>query len=60
MGANKELKTEKELQKFGRGAMNWRMNANRGITVIRWYNNGVVNLPHYTYVGNQNGNKVTR
>ena len=55
MGANKELKTEKELKKLGREAMNWRVDANSGITVIRWYDNGVVQLAS-SYVGNQNGN----
>ena len=44
MGTNKKLKTEKELKKLGRGAMDWRVNANSGITVIRWYDNGVVQL----------------
>ena len=34
--------------------MGWRMDANSGITVIRWYDNGA------SYVGNQNGDKVIR
>ena len=51
MGANKVSKTEKELKKFGRGAMDWRVDANSGITVIRWYDNGVIQLAS-SYVGN--------
>ena len=59
MGANKELKTDKELKKLRRGAMDWRVDANSGITVIRWYNNGLVQLAS-SYLGNQNGNNVIR
>ena len=59
MGAKKELKTEKELKKLGRGAMDWRVDANSGITVIRWYDNGVKQL-NSSFVGNQNGNKLIR
>ena len=39
--------------------MDWRVDVNSDITVIRWFDNGVVQLAS-SYVGNQNGNKVTR
>ena len=39
--------------------MHWRVDANSSITIIRWYDNGVVQLAS-SYVANQNGNKVIR
>ena len=38
--------------------MDWRMDANNNITAC-WYNYGVVQLAS-SYVGNQNGSKITR
>ena len=59
LGANKQLKTEKQLKDLGRGSMDWRVDANSGITAIRWYDNGVVQLAS-TYIGHEQGNKVKR
>ena len=59
LGANKQLKSEKQLKQLGRGSMDWRVDANREITVIRWYDNGVVQLAS-TFIGEELGNKVDR
>ena len=59
LGANKDLKIEKQLKELGRGSMDWRADANSGITAIRWYDNGIVQLVS-THIGNQQGKKVGR
>ena len=59
LGANKQLKSEKQLKQLGRGSMDWRVDANSGITVIRWYDNGVVQLAS-TFIGEEQGNTVDR
>ena len=59
LGANKDLKNEKQLKELGRGSMDWRADANSGITAIRWYDNGIVQLVS-THIGNQQGKKVGR
>ena len=43
-GAEKLLKSKKDLQKKGRGSMDWCVDANRNITVVRWFDNGIVQL----------------
>lgn len=58
-GASKLLKPEKELKKKGRGSMDWRVDANRGITVIRWLDNGIVQLIS-SNVGNELGSPAKR
>ena len=59
MGANKELMNEKQLKRSGRGAMDWRVDANRGITTIRWYDNGIVQLVS-SHIGHDLGKPVQR
>ena len=43
-GAQKLLTPEKELSKEGRGSLDYRVDANSGIMVLSWLDNGVVNL----------------
>ena len=38
------LKTNKEMQKEGRGAMDYRVDANTGLRIIKWLDNGPVHL----------------
>ena len=39
--------------------MDWRVDASNGITVIQWYDKGVVQLAS-TYIGHEHGNKAKR
>ena len=50
-GADKHLLSEKELKKKGRGSFDFVVEANSGVTVIRWFDNGLVQLLS-NYVGN--------
>ena len=59
VGANKQLKPEKQLKDLGRSLMDWHVDANNGITANQWYDNGVVQLAS-TYIGHEQGNKVKR
>ena len=43
-GADKHLLSEKELQKKGRGSFDFVDEVNSGVTVIRWFDNGLVQL----------------
>ena len=59
LGANKQRKGEKQLKGLGRGSMDWRVDANSGITAIWWYDNRVMQLAS-TYCGHKQRNKVKR
>lgn len=50
-GADKHLLSEKELTKKGRGSFDFVVEVNSGVTVIRWFDNGLVQLLS-NYVGN--------
>ena len=50
-GADKHLLAEKELKKKGRGSFDYVVEANSGVTVIRWFDNGLVQLLS-NYIGN--------
>ncbi|KAL9981764.1 hypothetical protein ACROYT_G010511 [Oculina patagonica] len=50
-GADKHLLAEKELKKNGRGSFDYVVEANSGVTVIRWFDNGLVQLLS-NYIGN--------
>lgn len=50
-GADKHMLAEKELKKKGRGSFDYVVEANSGVTVIRWFDNGLVQLLS-NYVGN--------
>ena len=43
-GGGRYLKSQKELQKDGRGSSDWVVEANSGIIVIRWLDNSAVQL----------------
>ena len=53
------LKSEKELQKIGRGATDMAVDANSGLTVVRWLNNSTVQLS-LTHSGIQPMSSVKR
>lgn len=50
-GADKHLLSEKELTKKGRGSFDFVVEVNSGVTAIRWFDNGLVQLLS-NYVGN--------
>lgn len=58
-GADKYLLSEKELKKKGRGSFDFVVEANSGVTVIRWFDNGLVQLLS-NYVGNDLAAQVRR
>ena len=43
-GADKHLFSEKELKKKGRGSFDFVVEPNSGVTVIHWFDNGLVQL----------------
>ena len=43
-GGGRYLKSQKELQKEGRGSSDWVVEANSGIIVVRWLDNSAVQL----------------
>jgi len=47
----KSLQSEKELKKSGRGSFDYVVEANSGTTVVRWFDNGLVQMLS-NYVGN--------
>ena len=53
-GADKHLLAEKDQKKHGRGSFDFVVEANSGVTVIRWFDNGLVKLLS-NYVGNNVG-----
>ena len=57
--ADKYLLSEKELKKKGRGSFDFVVEANSGVTVIRWFDNGLVQLLS-NYVGNDLAAQVRR
>ena len=58
-GAEKIMKSKKELVKEGRGSMDYRVDANTNTTVIRWIDNGMVQALS-TIVGPELGEKIER
>ncbi|KAL9978072.1 hypothetical protein ACROYT_G015553 [Oculina patagonica] len=50
-GADKHLLAEKELKKNGCGSFDYVVEANSGVTFIRWFDNGLVQLLS-NYIGN--------
>ena len=57
--ANCPLKTEKDLEKNGRGSIDYRTDQNSGIHLVRWMDNKCVTLGS-TYVGTGGDNIVKR
>ena len=58
-GADKLLKSKKVLVAAGRGSIEYRVNANSNIALVRWLDNGLVQLVS-SFVGIGNGNPVKR
>jgi hypothetical protein len=58
-GADKLLKSKKVLVAAGRGSIEYRVNANSNIALVRWLDNGLVQLVS-SFFGNGNGNPVKR
>ena len=50
-GADKHMLAERDLKKKGRGSYDFIVEANSGVMVIRWFNNGLVQFLS-NYVGN--------
>ena len=58
-GAEKLLESKKQLLKEGRGAVDFRIDANSNIIVLRWLDNGLVQLIS-TFMGSELGAPVKR
>ena len=58
-GAKKVLVDKKELTKKGRGSIDWCVDSNTNITIVRWLDNGLVQLIT-NYVGNAEGQPAKR
>ena len=58
-GATMKLKTKKELAKIGRGSSDLCVDANSNISIVRWLDNGLVQLIS-NYVGDDDGTKARR
>ena len=58
-GADKLLKSKKVLVAAGRGSIDYRVDANSNIALVRWLDNGLVQLVS-SFVGIGNGNPVKR
>ena len=58
-GAEKLMKSQKELQKEGRGSLDYRIDANSNITLIRWIDNGMVQAVS-SFVGPSLGDDINR
>ena len=43
-GASSIMKTKRQLEKEGRGSMDYRLDANSSITLLRWLKNGLIQL----------------
>ena len=41
-GASSIMKTKKQLEKERRGSMDYRLDANSSITLLRWLKNGLI------------------
>ena len=58
-GGGRYLKSQKELQKEGRGSSDWVVEANSGIVVVRWLDNSAVQLIS-NYMSNVDGPDAKR
>ena len=58
-GADKHLLSEKDLKKKGRGTFDSVVEANSGVTVLRWFDNGLVQLIS-NFIGNDPASQVRR
>lgn len=58
-GAEKLLQSKKDRQKKGRGSMDWCVDANKNITVVRWFDNGIVQLVS-NHIGEEAGSLARR
>lgn len=58
-GAAGHLLSEKDLKKKGRGSFDYVVVANSGVTVLRWFNNGLVQMVS-NYVGNDLASQARR
>ena len=58
-GGGRYLKSQKELQKDGRGSSDWVVEANSGIIVVRWLDNSAVQLTS-NYMSNVDGPDAKR
>ena len=58
-GAEKLMKKKKELQKVGRGSMDYRIDANSNITVVRWLDNRLVQTIS-SFIGPSIGKEIER
>ena len=58
-GTEKVMFKKKELEKMGRGSLDYRVDFNSNITVIRWMDNGVVQLAS-TFIGPSLGDPINR
>lgn len=58
-GADKTMKSKKELTKEGRGSMDYRVDLNSNVTVIRWLDNGLVQAAS-SFVGPSMGIDIDR
>ncbi|KAL7634844.1 UNVERIFIED_CONTAM: hypothetical protein RMT77_015221 [Armadillidium vulgare] len=58
-GAEKLLNSERELKTMGKGSYDWRVDSSSAVTLIRWYDNSIVQLAS-TFVGKSLGKKVQR
>ncbi|XP_028413305.1 piggyBac transposable element-derived protein 3-like [Dendronephthya gigantea] len=58
-GAEKLLNNKKELSKKGRGSSDWCVDADTNITIVRWMDNGLVQLIS-NHVGNSMGTPAKR
>ena len=58
-GAEKVLEDEKSLSKKGRGSSDWCVDANSNIVIIRWMDNGIVQLIS-NHIGKDDGSQAQR
>ncbi|CAB4027971.1 Hypothetical predicted protein [Paramuricea clavata] len=58
-GADKLSKSKKVLEAAGQGSIDYRVDANSNIALVRWLDNGLVKLVS-SFVGIGNGNPVKR
>ena len=58
-GAEKMLEDKKSLSKRGRGSSDWCVDANSNIVIIRWMDNGVVQLIS-NHIGKEDGTQAQR
>ena len=58
-GADKLLLSEKDLKKKGRGAFDSVVEANSGVTVLRWFDNGLVQMVS-NFIGNDEATQARR